>query len=916
MRAEAMKTLFTFILSVLCLSLVGQSVAGSNDTSITTGQDSIEEWKRESRLIFMDRIKTADTSLDLRELHLTDELLTLIPTHIRRLNLARTQISSLYYLPRKMPNLTHINLSGTLVKDISLLSNYYLLTNVNLSKTKVADLEALSQLYQLSILDLKGTNVNDLSPLEKLTKLWFLDLTRTKINNVNALGKLRNLTWLSIGQTNVDDLWPIRNNRSLSALVLAGCRYIRDVKALRNLKNMKDLYIMNTNIEDLTPIKKLKLNDLWLFGSQVKNTSVFESPPQNLILKSDVKTEFNPNQGYTARGKQLLNKKADRYLFGKDGMQTHLFGYEYAKAYLDYSAEDFEDYLDFEKTREELVEGVRQKFSYMNEINPRWTQRTEVSVRRQIQRLQYQGKDELQIIKYFEIKYKAVEEDYVAFAEKVSLGTFTGTIDGEEIESPKDINDRKKKEEKAVEDFNNKLATELEEDIAPYEFVKTHKGYFETERQLILRMIDKKVSAEEGLVESILEYLVSYTFLQHGNNQKLLNRYMYVLYENFKGYIDNHVEKIENFRKKYEDEPPNDPIVATNKERVEGIKEELKAFTRSVLFGFFEGAVVFEGVEYYVISPKNSQKKFIFDYLNTFTFPLVYKSLDINENYTKSEKEMIRFLDQYYRGGVEGINKALMKYRIKEAEKQNSKEINKVVSAYLNYRFKEVEEIFDTKPTYKFEEKAPNYLPLDYGLEQKKVKQPNQAYDYDSDELRKIFELKKEFYELFREYVEEGMFGGDFEKTSSGKVSVLPSNSSGGILVNKHNVFLFAKDYLGEGDYFPNNSTIFNQWSETRKTNWFRKHTNKLWGQNDNYLYTIARKVVPVDPSEKKSIPINAMVSETYERCKTNYKKYFLTNQYKTIYKGVIRKEYYTEEKPTQLIIYCLCTKRYVPLRR
>jgi internalin A len=83
----------------------------------------------------------------------------------------------------------------------------------------------LARLHNLRSLDLSGTLISDVTPLSGLTGLQFLDLTNTPVTDLAPLGTLENLRWLNLRSTRAD----------LSVLShLSGCRFITSVTRRRS----------------------------------------------------------------------------------------------------------------------------------------------------------------------------------------------------------------------------------------------------------------------------------------------------------------------------------------------------------------------------------------------------------------------------------------------------------------------------------------------------------------------------------------------------------------------------------------------------------------------------------------------------------------------------------------------------------
>lgn len=169
-------------------------------------------------------------------------------SHINILNLSHNKLITDFSM---LGGIYELDLSHTNIKDKDLkyLSNVHTLilkstdiTNVNdlihnttldLSITLVTDVSSLSRsdtLYSLNLSDTKVIDVNVLSKIKTL-QILILDNCRSIIN-VNDLGKL---TCLRLSATNVKDIFMLGN---VNTLDLSYCSNIHDVSCLKNVKKL------------------------------------------------------------------------------------------------------------------------------------------------------------------------------------------------------------------------------------------------------------------------------------------------------------------------------------------------------------------------------------------------------------------------------------------------------------------------------------------------------------------------------------------------------------------------------------------------------------------------------------------------------------------------------------------------------
>lgn len=143
-------------------------------------------------------------------------------------------------------NVTELDLSGSGVKDISLLSVCTKLTKLDLSDNSISDISALVDIPGLTELDLSDNSIGDISPLVSMTKLTKLDLSNNSIKSAAALKELTKLTELRLGGNKLGSFSVIGKLTALKTLGLNDTGLEdSDLSGLYALKNLKKL-----NIED------------------------------------------------------------------------------------------------------------------------------------------------------------------------------------------------------------------------------------------------------------------------------------------------------------------------------------------------------------------------------------------------------------------------------------------------------------------------------------------------------------------------------------------------------------------------------------------------------------------------------------------------------------------------------------------
>lgn len=143
-------------------------------------------------------------------------------------------------------NVTELDLSGSGVNDISLLSVCTKLTKLDLSNNSISDISPLVDIPGLTELDLSNNSISDISPLVSMTKLTKLDLSNNSIKSAAALKELTKLTELRLGGNKLSGFSAVGKLTALKTLGLndTGLQD-SDLSSLYSLKELKKL-----NIED------------------------------------------------------------------------------------------------------------------------------------------------------------------------------------------------------------------------------------------------------------------------------------------------------------------------------------------------------------------------------------------------------------------------------------------------------------------------------------------------------------------------------------------------------------------------------------------------------------------------------------------------------------------------------------------
>lgn len=218
---------------------------------------------------------------------------------------------------RELSDLTHLNISGTSVDDISPLRNAnklktlyandiliddisslkYCITleELEVANTNVSDLSVLASLRNLKKINLSNTLVTRLTDLKNCPNLNTLNLSSCEIPNIMPLQELTRLNNLDISNTAIRDLTPLSQLRDLQSLNISNTA-VTSLQALSQLDNLREINCSQTNISDLSPLKNhKKLSKIYCDQSRVtdEDASAFIKENRFTLVIYDTETLRN-----------------------------------------------------------------------------------------------------------------------------------------------------------------------------------------------------------------------------------------------------------------------------------------------------------------------------------------------------------------------------------------------------------------------------------------------------------------------------------------------------------------------------------------------------------------------------------------------------------------------------------------------
>ena len=183
---------------------------------------------------------------------------------------------------RAMSGLTTLRADSELFRgrskpsDLTGLEHATNLTHLNLNGSTVADLTPIAGLRNLISLRLYSNQLSSLTPLEDLTSLKSLDLSANRISDITSLKGLTNLVELFIQLNEIQDVTPLKGMTNLETLYLSE-NNVEDITALEGLTNLTRLYLQANSIQDITPLKGMtNLETLYLTNNDIEDITALE----------------------------------------------------------------------------------------------------------------------------------------------------------------------------------------------------------------------------------------------------------------------------------------------------------------------------------------------------------------------------------------------------------------------------------------------------------------------------------------------------------------------------------------------------------------------------------------------------------------------------------------------------------------
>ncbi|HAS41853.1 MAG TPA: hypothetical protein DCS93_15340 [Microscillaceae bacterium] len=209
-------------------------------------------------------------------------------TNLKRLDLGTNFIDDIGELV-SLTKLQYLNVSGNKISKIDSIFSFNDIIFLDLSHNQVSDISFLAPLKNLKVLRLNRNQVRDIRILSKLTDLQDLYLSYNQINDYSFLSSLKGLQSLYLSSNQINDIDFLSDLIGLRRLDLS-YNEIGDIHTLNSLKYLQSLDLSSNQISDISVLSALtNLQSLYLSLNQINDISVlsFLKRLQSLDLSSN-----------------------------------------------------------------------------------------------------------------------------------------------------------------------------------------------------------------------------------------------------------------------------------------------------------------------------------------------------------------------------------------------------------------------------------------------------------------------------------------------------------------------------------------------------------------------------------------------------------------------------------------------------
>ena len=179
----------------------------------------------------------------------------------------------------KMAEMTELNISNSIVTNLSGLEAAVNLEILLARSVDIADLSPLSGLDKLKEIDMRDANMDsetDLSFLSNLNMIEKIDFQNTAVDNISVLSGKNTLTHINLRQTNVVDISALQGMVQLVFLNLnraGGGNGIDNPEITIPMENLYYLSLRNTNVGDEL-MAQIFANKTQMVEANIRNTEI------------------------------------------------------------------------------------------------------------------------------------------------------------------------------------------------------------------------------------------------------------------------------------------------------------------------------------------------------------------------------------------------------------------------------------------------------------------------------------------------------------------------------------------------------------------------------------------------------------------------------------------------------------------
>jgi Leucine-rich repeat (LRR) protein len=151
---------------------------------------------------------------------------------------------------------THLNLGGTQITDITPIAGLTGITALYLGNTQITDITPIASMTGITTLILDNTPISDITPIAGMAGITTLSLSNTQITDITPIAGMTRITTLYLDNTPITDIAHIAGMAGITTLYLDNTT-ITDIVPIAGMTGITTLTLRNTQITDLRPLQSL-----------------------------------------------------------------------------------------------------------------------------------------------------------------------------------------------------------------------------------------------------------------------------------------------------------------------------------------------------------------------------------------------------------------------------------------------------------------------------------------------------------------------------------------------------------------------------------------------------------------------------------------------------------------------------------